>query len=493
MTLRPLPDFLYYGDLIEFEEDVETEFKELGETHKPISKIKDHCRKYLNGFVNSRGGYIFFGIKDTQEVEGLVITKGDKDHIRRLVSEVVNCMVPPVDAKMSETKFIPVLKKSDPSAPPNLQVSPTDKSITRYVFVASIFPDNTLIHFTTGTSQSAYVRSGSRTLEMSTDEMARRITFDHQTDFIVKSYDPPKFEYIPKTLGPEFLNYLLDHQDKGPTTRKELLFSAVNFLTAKRTAVKTSCIKVVMFYGSSLIRTIQLDKELCNVIATDKEKFPATYKEYHIDLKGSTTEPLSLESALVKLIHLIGFDIDDSASVATHQPPVCSSADGATVSPSDRTGETANTTKEAIDTTLSDKCQSLSCARPSACQDQTSPRDAHLVSDAGATKSPGLKKSILSLLPQILPFEALSENLISEVYIGFLRIVYMGLLRRINDRGETVLLCLRDIRDKIMLDGLLPTGIQSVAVITYGSRPEPFEPYPDYKLLYVPSFLIQTG
>eukprot|EP00701_Giardia_intestinalis_P003635 XP_001707459.1 Hypothetical protein GL50803_4432 [Giardia lamblia ATCC 50803] len=49
-----------------------------------------------------------------------------------------------------------------------------------------------------------------------------------------------------------------------------------------------------------------------------------------------------------------------------------------------------------------------------------------------------------------------------------------------------MLLRLEDVRDKAMLDGLLPTGVRPVVVATYGSQPEPFEPYPEYKLLYVP-------
>ncbi|EFO64981.1 Hypothetical protein GLP15_370 [Giardia lamblia P15] len=405
-------------------------------------------------------------------------------------------MVPPVDTSTSETKFIPVLKKSDPSTPSNSQVGsqPNSKKreTSRYVIAVSISPGDAPVYLTTSASQSAYVRSGSRTLEMSTDEKIRRINLGRSMDFIVRSHDPPKFEYLPRTPGPEVPEYLLDHQDEGSVTRKELLLGAVNFLTAKKTATKTSCIKVVMFHGSSPIRTIQVDKELCNLITTDKKKFPTTYKEYHIDLKGSTTEPLSLRGALLELIHLIASSIGQSASVATRSPSTHSSTDGATSSPSDRNGETMSTPEEAVDSTLSDKRRSLPCACPSTCQDQTPPRDAHLVPGSDAAELPEPKKSILSLLLQLPLFEAFSENLVSEVSVGLLRIVYMGLLRKINNKGETVLLHLEDVGDKAMLDGLLPTGVQSVVVVTYGSQPGPFEPYPEYKLLYVPPSSVQT-
>ncbi|EFO61091.1 Hypothetical protein GLP15_2740 [Giardia lamblia P15] len=319
--------------------------------------------------------------------------------------------------------------------------------------------------------------------------MVRRITLGRP---IARSYDLPKFEHIPRTPGPEVPEYLLDYQDKGPITRKELLLGAVGFLTAKKTATRTSRIKVVMFHGSSLTRTIQLDRELCNVITTDGEKFPATYKGYHMDLKGSTTEPLSLRGALHELLRLIASSVGQSASVATRSPPVHSSTDGATSSPSDRNGETAGTPGEAVDSTLSNNCRSLPCACPSTCQDQTLPRDAHLVPGSDATELPELKKSILSLLPQTPFFEALSENLVSEVSVGILRIVYMGLIHEISSRGEAVLLHLEDVGDKAMLDGLLPTGVQSVAVVTYGLQPGPFEPHPEYKLLYAPPSLVQT-
>ncbi|EFO61093.1 Hypothetical protein GLP15_2742 [Giardia lamblia P15] len=215
-------------------------------------------------------------------------------------------MVPLMDANISTTTFIPVLKESDPSSSvsshTDLQSNSEEKETSRYVVVISISPGDAPVHLTTSASQSACVRSGPCTLEMSTDEMVRRITLGRP---IARSYDLPKFEYLPRTPGPEVPEYLLDYQDKGSITRKELLLGTVSFLTAKRIATRTSRIKVVMFHGSSLTRTIQVDREPCNVITTDGEKFPATYKGYHIDLKGSTTEPLSLRGALHELLRLI--------------------------------------------------------------------------------------------------------------------------------------------------------------------------------------------
>ncbi|EFO64359.1 Hypothetical protein GLP15_2898 [Giardia lamblia P15] len=477
-----------------FGEDAEIEFEELGKTNDLISEIEEPCRQHLNGFVNSRGGTIFFGIKDTREVKGLVISASDQDLICRLVSKIVGYMIPPVDANMSEMTFIPVLKDSDPSSSvgshADSQPNSKEREISRYVIMISILPGDDPIYFTTSASQAMYVRRGPYTVEMSTDEAIRRINLGRS---IVKSHDPPKFRHISRISSPEIFNCRLEYLDTRHVTQKDLLFSAVNFLTAKRIATKTSCIKVIMFYGSSLTRTIQVDKELCNLITTDKEKFPTTYKGYYIDLKGSTTEPVSLRDALFALLRLIASSIDQAASVATRSPPAHGSTDGATISPSDRNGEAAGTSEEAVDSTLSNNCRSLPCACPSTRQDQTPPRDAHLVPGSDATELPELKKYILSLLPQTPFFEALSENLVSKVAVEILRIAYMDLLHEINSRGETVLLHLKDVGDKAMLDGLLPTGVQSVAVVTYGLQPGPFEPHPEYKLLYVLPSLVQTG
>lgn len=154
----------------------------------------------------------------------------------------------------------------------------------------SILPGDAPIYFTTAASQSAYIRDASRTLEMSTDDIIRRITFGSQTYFTITSYTPSQ----------ELLSHSSERLGKGPITRRELLSAAIDFLVAKKANIKTCGTKVIIFYGQAFIKKMRLGEELCNIITTDKEQLSAIYREYHTDPKG----PPSLKTALAGLIHL---------------------------------------------------------------------------------------------------------------------------------------------------------------------------------------------
>ncbi|EET01781.1 Putative ATP-binding protein [Giardia duodenalis] len=495
--LRPLPESLRYNDLIDFDEDEKTEFKELNKTDKPIAKIKDHCRKYLNGFINLHGGYIFFGVDDKKRIRGLMISDNNKDLICRLVSEIVNCMIPPVDAGLNTTEFIPVQEEVEQILTSNpyldLNLDSEKEKISRYVIAVSILPGDAPIYFTTAASQSAYIRDGSRTLAMSNDDIIRRITFGRQPYFTVTSYAPSKFHYISRTSSPELLNYCLEHLRKGPITRKELILAAIDFLIAKKANIKTSDTKVIIFYGQEFITKAQLGEELCDVITTNKEQFPAIYRKYYIDLKGSTNEPLSLKNALIEIVHLIASSIDQSIIIST-QSSVVNSINGNTTIPSlDQSSSTASTIEETINTMSYDKHQSTSCVYPSTYRNQTPSRDVQLVSGSSTAESLELKKPGLTLFLQTNLFNDCSKKLVSQISVALLRTVYIDLLHEVNNRGEIILLHLGDIGNKSILDGLLPTDVQAVVVATYSSQLDKFESPLEYKLLYVSPPLLQES
>ena len=80
--MKSFPDFppkLIYGEKLQLEENKTIEFKAVQESKKPIDVIQHYLRDYLNAFLNSEGGSIFFGIEDDSCVRGLFLTSKERD------------------------------------------------------------------------------------------------------------------------------------------------------------------------------------------------------------------------------------------------------------------------------------------------------------------------------------------------------------------------------------------------------------------------------
>jgi hypothetical protein len=66
--------------------------------------------KYLNGFVNSSGGVLLFGVEDDGEVQGLPLNAKQRDNICTHVSSLLQSCEPAVDPRHYAIRFIPVYR-----------------------------------------------------------------------------------------------------------------------------------------------------------------------------------------------------------------------------------------------------------------------------------------------------------------------------------------------------------------------------------------------
>lgn len=98
---------IVYGTHVEFPEDLETEYKNynfpLGEKQKFI------MQKTICGFLNTQGGRIYIGIRDSdQKVVGLELTTKDQDNIVLEVDNLLKDITPYVESHECVTCFIPL-------------------------------------------------------------------------------------------------------------------------------------------------------------------------------------------------------------------------------------------------------------------------------------------------------------------------------------------------------------------------------------------------
>jgi hypothetical protein len=93
------------GQPVMMEENLTTEFKEVA-SKNPVSTIIDTVEDYAVAFLNSEGGGIFWGIRDTDRcVIGVSLNPEDRDQIRKGVAGKFHLIQPPVDPSCYRLDF----------------------------------------------------------------------------------------------------------------------------------------------------------------------------------------------------------------------------------------------------------------------------------------------------------------------------------------------------------------------------------------------------
>jgi predicted HTH transcriptional regulator len=90
------------------------EFKEIEITTNPVNKIKEHVEEYACAFLNSEGGQILWGIRDRDRtVSGVKLNDKQRDEIRRVVTEKLHTIQPPIAVTAFHVNLHPVYQGAE--------------------------------------------------------------------------------------------------------------------------------------------------------------------------------------------------------------------------------------------------------------------------------------------------------------------------------------------------------------------------------------------
>lgn len=477
MDLPPLPKTLQYGSWIGFTESIRIEFKALQETNQPLRKvIGNYCREYLNAFLNTYGGYLLFGVDDRGHVHGISLSASEADEIFLVIDNSLNQMRPQPGGVIQEVALTPVTNREE--------IISNKAEKKKYIVAVHISRGEASVYFTSTTFQSAYLRQAASNVKMLPETIIQRLNHENQTSFLVDSYDPFKLRYSPEDSSPNLINYCIRHQNVESITRQELLSTSINFLQADTQKCR---VNVLILYGSETIGSGILD-ELSQSIVNDRKTFPAIYRVCSLDLRGSTDRPLSLEAVLIQLIHLLDNGINLSVIIPTYVFSKQDNTRKATVSPSDQNKAGMDGVGESAATMVSNEGRSTPYVQLSICQEKVPSEDVHLASSRDEGTLPETEQFISSPSFQVFLPETGFESLLSEISIATLRAIYLNALHRVNKKGENILLSLKDVGDKSILQSLLPIDVCITILITCRSSSQAniYESAPKYKFLYIP-------
>lgn len=97
------------GQRLVSEEDRENEFKSLTNARDPVKTITEYyVDKYVNAFLNTEGGVIYFGIDDDGRVQGIQLDRSQRDQLRTEISRLINKFQPSVEPELYRIEFVPV-------------------------------------------------------------------------------------------------------------------------------------------------------------------------------------------------------------------------------------------------------------------------------------------------------------------------------------------------------------------------------------------------
>ncbi len=86
------------GYPVKIEETRQYEFKDISGSRRPGDSIKNTADEYVVAFLNSEGGSIYWGVRDTDRtVVGVRLNFQERDDVRSVVSQKLNGIRPPID------------------------------------------------------------------------------------------------------------------------------------------------------------------------------------------------------------------------------------------------------------------------------------------------------------------------------------------------------------------------------------------------------------
>lgn len=93
---------------VEIEETRHYEFKQI-KGGKPLETIKNTCDEYVVAFLNSAGGRIFWGIRDSdRHAIGITLLSGERDDLRKIVTNQLHQIKPPISPTAYQVNLYPV-------------------------------------------------------------------------------------------------------------------------------------------------------------------------------------------------------------------------------------------------------------------------------------------------------------------------------------------------------------------------------------------------
>ncbi|KAL0240937.1 hypothetical protein GEMRC1_006173 [Eukaryota sp. GEM-RC1] len=163
-------DKVYYrNDIIPVDENHLNEFKAIQVSRSPVSMMVKLTIEYINAFLNSGHGTIYFGIDDDGVILGVPkLDRSQRDELRLKCDGGLNRFIPQVDPKLYKIDFVPVICRDEQQLP------------DLFVVEVSVSKGTAPIYFTQ--RYSAFIRTTAGVTRASQSLIEERLGFENKTN-----------------------------------------------------------------------------------------------------------------------------------------------------------------------------------------------------------------------------------------------------------------------------------------------------------------------
>eukprot|EP01114_Cavostelium_apophysatum_P017618 TRINITY_DN5286_c0_g1_i1.p1 TRINITY_DN5286_c0_g1~~TRINITY_DN5286_c0_g1_i1.p1 ORF type:complete len:679 (-),score=119.66 TRINITY_DN5286_c0_g1_i1:38-2074(-) len=246
------------GSTLQFDEDQEHEFKSVTTIPDPAEAVTQYCMKYINAFLNTNGGTLFFGVEDDGTIIGLKFNRKKRDQLRLRVDGIVSNFKPQVDPELWKLEFIPV-SGHQPESPE--EASP-------YVVRVTVKRGRAPVYINGG--GKAFLRYSGSTHQMN--------------EWLIKQRKDVGRTLIATGSKPSYPKDFIGREDEIA-------------LIEKFVSDTDSATPVVLLYGPPLVGKSALAKRLAYQYGT---KYPDGY--FYLDLKSATSHYIEMNEAMLNVI-----------------------------------------------------------------------------------------------------------------------------------------------------------------------------------------------
>jgi len=249
------------GDILDVEEDQEHEFKSLLYTQHPSYFVVSYCSKYINAFLNTNGGTIYFGISDDGIVQGFPLNREGRDDLRLRIDAIVSSLKPQLDPSLYKITCIPV-------------ITPDAHEYNDFLFVVEVQIQKGRAPVYRNQRGEAFVRLAGSTYKMTDDLIEERNAKGRPV--------PPKSKKLEPLNSPTFVG------------RQQEISQIFKYVTK----MQNQNLVIVMLHGSPFVGKSSLAYYLLNEF---REYYPGS--SFVIDMKGLESKYIPLEEAYKTVIY----------------------------------------------------------------------------------------------------------------------------------------------------------------------------------------------
>eukprot|EP00767_Chilomastix_cuspidata_P004165 gnl/Chilomastix_cuspidata/430.p1 GENE.gnl/Chilomastix_cuspidata/430~~gnl/Chilomastix_cuspidata/430.p1 ORF type:complete len:737 (+),score=307.48 gnl/Chilomastix_cuspidata/430:541-2751(+) len=159
MKFSQLPEVLRYKETISVEESRVEEFKAIQFSKSPIQAIISLARKYINAFLNTEGGNIWFGIEDDGTIKGIYFSDIDVSALTTGFRRIIDNVTPRIDRDSVQMSFLRVEGRTNHS-----------------VVVIQVFPGQSPVYFTNRYRNKAYIRRDGGCARLNASAILQRVS-----------------------------------------------------------------------------------------------------------------------------------------------------------------------------------------------------------------------------------------------------------------------------------------------------------------------------